>query len=477
MSDPMRLVRSFADTLRRSWNPETADDAWLVNGQLDLLRQSTRWFAYIIPLAGLALTAVVADTVSAVLVGTWLAALTAVCAGGEAWARHVDSQTTSGDIAAARKRAHAYVTITLAVSLIWGAIGVWLWFPQSAELTMFARLTLTATLCALSVFTAVHAASALGPLIFVSFISVARSFFVPNMMNPRLGTLSALFVLLMVGLAIAVYSKNTKLLCLERERRRLIDSLRAAKIESDEARERAVAASMAKSEFLANMSHDLRTPLNAIIGFSDIIKTNAFGSALEKYAEYGSYIHQSGNHLLGLITNVLELAKIEAGRKILQEEIVDVAGQIYDAVQDAKEFAKDASITADVAAHLPLLTGDVRAVRQIIDHLLAHSLKAAPRGEVSVRACVNAAGEMLLSIRDNGEGIALEDQSSFFDRFGRGRHDLAQNQSGLGLSIVKGLIELHGGRVMLRSEQGEGTEITIVFPARRSLPSKDQRVA
>ncbi len=473
----MRFLRSFVDTLQRSWNPQTADDAWLVNAQLDLLRQSTSWFAYILPSAGVALSCIVIGTIHASLIAGWLVVLAAVCAGGEASLRRIDQETANADILSVRKRAHVYVSVVLSISLVWGAIGIWLWVPQSAELTMFARLTLTATLCALSVFTTVHAASAFGPLAFVSFVSIARSFFVPNMMNPRMGLLSLVFVLLMIGLAVAVYTKSTKLLCLERERRRLIDSLRAAKIESDEARERAVAASMAKSEFLANMSHDLRTPLNAIIGFSDIIKSNAFGNATQKYGEYGSYIHQAGNHLLGLITNVLELAKIEAGRKILQEEIVDVGGQIYDAVQDAKETAKTTTITADVAPHLPLLTGDVRAVRQILDHLVANAVKSTPTGDVIVRAFVSGAGEMVISVSDNGEGIALSEQASFFDRFGRGRHDLAQSQSGLGLSIVKGLIELHGGRVMLKSEHGEGTEITIVFPARRSLASKDQRVA
>jgi two-component system cell cycle sensor histidine kinase PleC len=463
--------------MQRSWNPQTADDAWLINAQLDVLRQSTALFAYILPLAGLALSFIVIGTISAGLIAGWLVVLSAVCAGGETLLRRVDKETATADIPSVRRRAHVYVVVVLAVSLVWGAIGIWLWVPQSAELTMFARLTLTATLCALSVLTTVHAASAVGPLAFVSFVSIARSFFVPNMMNPRMGTLSAVFVLLMMGLAIAVYTKNTKLLCSERERRRLIDSLRAAKIESDEARESAVAASMAKSEFLANMSHDLRTPLNAIIGFSDIIKSNAFGNKTEKYAEYGSYIHQSGNHLLGLITNVLELAKIEAGRKILQEEIVDVTGQIYDAVQDAKETAADTAITAEIATRLPLLTGDARAVRQILDHLLGNAMKSAPKGHVRVRAFVTATGEVGFSVADNGEGIALAEQASFFDRFGRGRHDLTQNQSGLGLSIVKGLIELHGGRVSLKSANGEGTEITIVFPARRSLASKDQRVA
>ena len=354
---------------------------------------------------------------------------------------------------------------------------LWGWLPQSAELTMFVRLVLIATLCTLCVFAAVHPGSGLLPILFIGIINGARPYFIPVKLNPNLAHMSVVYGFIMGALAISVYLKTVRTLRLEQERGRLITSLRAAKLESDEAREKAVAASMAKSEFLANMSHDLRTPLNAIIGFSDIIKTKAFGASGEKYSEYGAYIHQSGNHLLGLITNLLELAKIEAGRKILHEEPVDIGSLVSDSVREADEAADKAKIDCTLGHNLPLLQGDVRALRQILDNVIANAVRAAPEGRVHVHAWLSDAGEMSVRVSDNGKGVAPEDQPHFFDRFGRARHDIAHNGAGLGLPIIKGLVELHGGRVTLESKTGEGARITIVFPARRTLRIKDQRVA
>jgi len=260
---------------------------------------------------------------------------------------------------------------------------------------------------------------------------------------------------------------------LENDRADLIDSLRHARDESDGARRRAEAANRAKSEFLANMSHELRTPLNAIIGFSDIIRTRAVGPTHDKYAEYASFINESGNHLLALISGVLELANIEAGRKALNEEDVNIAVAVRDAVEDVRAVARDREVTVEVvqSGAVPKLLADRHAVHEILYQLLSNAVKfTQPDGYVSVGAQISAqSGELALVVADTGIGIDPDEQAQAFDRFGRGKHDVARANAGagLGLPIVKGLAELHGGRVSLLSAPGEGTRITVYFPASR----------
>jgi two-component system cell cycle sensor histidine kinase PleC len=268
---------------------------------------------------------------------------------------------------------------------------------------------------------------------------------------------------------------------LEQDRDLLIASLREAKIEADRAHAEAVAASKAKSEFLANMSHELRTPLNAIIGFSDIVRTRAFGDS-EKYPEYGGFIHQSGHHLLSLISDILDLAKIEAGRKALFAEPIDITGVILDEVclAEEKAIAKGVSVVSVLPRRLPLLNADIHAVRQILNNLLSNAVKyTPPGGGVEVSVVLNAAGEIELCVCDTGTGIAPADQANLFDRLGHGRPDITTSErgSGLGLPIVKGLVNMHGGRINLESVLGQGTRMTVIFPARSTVQTDELRVA
>jgi len=312
-----------------------------------------------------------------------------------------------------------------------------------------------------------HLASVAGALFAISLaiagIELANTYHTGS----PLISLAALYVALMVVQAYFIHIRFEKAWRLEEDREQLIKNLRVA-------HDAAVSASRAKSEFLANMSHELRTPLNAIIGFSDIVRAKTFGESTDKYAEYGGFIHQSGNRLLELIGDILDLARIEAGRKVLQREPVNLDDLIADEMIRQAESAasRGVELTHSRAPRSPVLVGDIQAVRQILDNLVSNAIKFTPKGgRVSIAACDNGKGEIALNVADTGLGIAREEQARIFDRFGAGRPEVttAHRGTGLGLQIVKGLVDMHGGRIELESTLGEGTRITVVFPATSSV--------
>jgi signal transduction histidine kinase len=219
------------------------------------------------------------------------------------------------------------------------------------------------------------------------------------------------------------------------------------------------------------MSHELRTPLNAIIGFSELISTRMFAAAPERNYEYAGLIHSSGHHLLNLINDILDLAKIEAGRLQLDESEIDLAHVIEDAMQLViwKAKGNGAALTAEIAPGLPLVQGDERAIKQMLLNLLSNAVKFTPEGGGVTAFAGSDDGGLFFGVSDTGIGIAAEDQGKVFDSFGQGKHDvaIADKGTGLGLAIVKGLAEAHGGHVTLDSEVGKGTRVTVRLPAAR----------
>jgi two-component system cell cycle sensor histidine kinase PleC len=249
-----------------------------------------------------------------------------------------------------------------------------------------------------------------------------------------------------------------------------------SKAEQDRAA--AVEASRAKSEFLANMSHELRTPLNAILGFSEALTSNRFA---EKREEYAALIHDSGKHLLALVNDLLDLSRIEANKVELRDDEVDMADLIADCVSIVEPGVThaDLRLTTRIQADLPLLIADERALRQVLLNLLSNAIKFSGSGSVvEVFAHLEADGGLCFGVKDEGAGIPESEQARMFERFGQGRHDISQLQkgTGLGLPIVKGLTEAHGGRVTMQSRLGEGTCVTIRLPASRVAP-KSRAVA
>jgi signal transduction histidine kinase len=241
------------------------------------------------------------------------------------------------------------------------------------------------------------------------------------------------------------------------------------------AMERAEAADRAKTLFLTHMSHELRTPLNAVLGFSEIIKEQAFGPVgSSKYQEYAQDIHGSGQHLLALINDILDLAKIESGTSDLDEEDIDIPGLVRSAVKLVQQRAQSGGLVLEVSLgeSLPALRADLRKVRQILINLLANAIRfTEPGGKVEVRAWASPNNGIVFQVIDTGIGIALEDIPKALRMFGQVESDLgrASPGTGLGLSLTKSLAELHGGSLDLQSEVGVGTTVTIRFPAERKI--------
>jgi two-component system, cell cycle sensor histidine kinase PleC len=259
------------------------------------------------------------------------------------------------------------------------------------------------------------------------------------------------------------------------EKDALIGELEQAKANSDEARRRAEEANLAKSRFLATMSHELRTPLNAILGFSEVMKAEIFGPhATPTYREYAGDIHESGQHLLNLINEILDLSRIEAGRYDLNEESVRLAYVVEDCHHLLKLRAKKRglAIREIVEAGLPPVWADERAMRQIVLNLLSNAIKFTPQGgEIRLKLGWTASGGQYVSVADTGPGIPEEEIPTVLASFGQGSLAIktAEQGAGLGLPIVKGLIDLHGGTFALKSRLREGTEVIVTLPASRVM--------
>ncbi len=274
-------------------------------------------------------------------------------------------------------------------------------------------------------------------------------------------------------LAYRLYSTTLATLEARAEKDLLIGELEQAKSVSDEARRRAEAANISKSRFLAQMSHELRTPLNAILGFSEVMKSEVFGEhSVPAYKEYSADIHNSGVHLLGLINEILDLSRIEAGRYELNEESISLAGIVEDCHHLLKLRATNRGITIHEMFEndLPRLWADERAVRQICLNLLSNAIKFTPQGgDIWLKVGWTASGGQYMSVKDTGPGIPEEEIPIVLASFGQGSNSIksAEQGAGLGLPIAKSLVDLHGGSFVLKSKLRIGTEVVVTFPPER----------
>ena len=270
-------------------------------------------------------------------------------------------------------------------------------------------------------------------------------------------------------------STALSMLAFRAEKDALIAELEEEKSISDNARAQAEAANIAKSRFLATMSHELRTPLNAILGFSEVMHTELMGPLNNpNYKDYAGSIHDSGTHLLNLINEILDLSRIEAGKYELVEELVQLADIIDDCWRLLKLRAdgKSQTVTFAIQARAPAVRADARATRQICLNLMSNALKFTPRGgQVVISVISEPDGSQLLAVKDNGPGIPPSEIHKVLQPFGQGSlaQQTAEGGTGLGLPIVKGLIELHGGTFELSSELRKGTTAAVRFPISRVI--------
>jgi two-component system cell cycle sensor histidine kinase PleC len=262
----------------------------------------------------------------------------------------------------------------------------------------------------------------------------------------------------------------------------LAQELERARDEALRKRFEAETANASKTSFLANMSHELRTPLNAILGFSEIIQKECFGPAgSARYVEYATDIHSSGAHLLSLINDLLDVAKIEAGKMDIEPHQLDVR-RTFDGVLKiigARARERQQQLVIRIDPETPVLIADERALKQILLNLVSNAVKFTPEGgRIIVAASRSPQGDFQIMVEDNGPGIARDKLERVFMPFNQvnNRYDRQGGGTGLGLTLVRGLAELHGGFAWIESEAGKGCRAYVVLPIRPSAEEVSTKV-
>jgi signal transduction histidine kinase len=235
----------------------------------------------------------------------------------------------------------------------------------------------------------------------------------------------------------------------------------------------AESANRTKSEFLASMSHELRTPLNAIIGFSDVMRNEMYGPILERYRDYANDIFESGNYLLELINDILDLSKMEARKLELHEEECDLAWAVKVSLRQVEAQARKSHVELIEAINidLPLVRGDSRRLRQVFINLLSNAVKFTPEGGYVRVSARRWRGGLAVAVDDTGIGIAPDQIGKVLEPFGqvKGERSHKHDGTGLGLPIAKHLVELHGGVLTIESRLGQGTTVQVVLPSERLI--------
>ena len=289
------------------------------------------------------------------------------------------------------------------------------------------------------------------------------------------GTLALIGVLGLSSLALAISrlrQKSTQLQLHARTLEHEITQRRQTETELRQAKHAAEAAAVAKSQFLINMGHELRTPMNVILGYAELIRDNIYGEVPEKIRDVVLRVEKNGRHLLGLINEVLDISKMEAGRLTLSlsdysmEEVVQMVSAAVEALATEKHIA----LKVIVAPELPRGWGDESRLKQVVLNLVGNAIKFTDAGEVKVEV-VTSDGTFLVSVADTGPGISSEDQQQIFEEFRQvdSSSTRAKGGTGLGLSIAKRIIELHGGRMWVESNVGKGSTFWFTVPIRVEL--------
>jgi len=373
-----------------------------------------------------------------------------------------------------------FVGAQVGISAAWGLLPWLLWDPGNLANHLFILIAIATTISSLLISRLGSVTLLVCGMVPVVLLTSAR--FAWNG-----GGLDIVFALLTPVYAMHLYVDGRRFIRQLEEDMRLrfqVEDMAAALAKArDEAlakRYEAETANAAKSAFLANMSHELRTPLNAILGFSEIIGQQAMGpNAMERYSDYARDIHHSGAHLLSLINDLLDVAKIEAGKMEIDprpfdpRQVMESIGRIMSSRVAAGKLHFSVSAPPDV----PLLVADERALRQMLLNLASNAVKfTPPGGHVSIACAVPPEGGMEFCVADDGPGIAAEKLARIFQPFNQidNRFDREGGGTGLGLALVRGLAELHGGRAWLESEPGHGTRACLYFPATLAAAPRQQ---
>jgi two-component system cell cycle sensor histidine kinase PleC len=364
-----------------------------------------------------------------------------------------------------------FITIQFAISCAWSIFPWMLWTDGDPANHFFIAGFVGGTLGALAVSRSTHIDMLIASMAPLTAFTVLRFLFGGSVAD----FVIAGFIPL---LTVQLFSDGKRLTYRLDQDSRLRFEVEDLARELEEARDEALrkrfeaeTANASKTAFLANMSHELRTPLNAILGFSEIIAKQVFGDVgSPRYVEYATDIHSSGSHLLSLINDLLDVAKIEAGRMEIEPCELDVRRCFDTALKiiavKARERKQELVIDVDPAA--PPLIADERALKQILINLVSNAVKFTPEGgRIIVLGSRARDGSFQIMVEDNGPGIPREKLDKIFKPFSQvdNRYDRQGGGTGLGLALVRGLAELHGGRAWLESEQGKGCRAFVVLPS------------
>jgi two-component system cell cycle sensor histidine kinase PleC len=463
-------------------NQADRSDTRVLKAQLDLAVRSVRTTRVTSPLWALALAVLCSDrfgmlgdrplAVTLFMPLTVTAAIAVAAAMTAIYQKNM-ARNPEGDLVSWHRR---HCITQLLVSAAWGTMPWLLWESGNAVNHLFLASCAIAVVSALVLARGSNIAMFVCALVPVSLMTTVRFATGDSAIDYIIAIASPLFGLQMWWTGRALVAQ---MLEDARWRFKVEDLARELEETRDEAlkkRFEAETANASKTAFLANMSHELRTPLNAILGFSEIIAQECFGPVgSERYKDYAGDIHSSGAHLLSLINDLLDIAKIEAGRMEISPNPLDARRTFDIALKLAgmKASEKHQILTIDVELSCPPLFADERALRQVLINLVSNAVKFTPEGgRIEVVASAARDGGFQIMVRDNGPGIPSENLDKIFTPFSQvdNRYDRQAGGTGLGLALVRGLTELHGGRAWIESEAGAGCAAFVVLPVMAPMP-------
>jgi two-component system cell cycle sensor histidine kinase PleC len=373
------------------------------------------------------------------------------------------------DVRNVEQARRALTALQAGIGLCWGVVGWALWIEGNAANNCFVVIIMAMALWAMALTRCSVRTVFLSGLSALALPMLVRFATSSGVAAHVLFGLFPLWMWYMVFSGMSARKRVDDMLTARFAHEDLSMELAAARDEAIEKRREAETANASKTAFLANMSHELRTPLNAIIGFSEIITTQALGPHNERYPEYAGDIHASGSHLLNLINEILDVAKIEAGRMEISPRPLNIETALegVERIMAVRAGEKALDITYAVDPDVGEVVADERALRQILLNLLSNAVKFTPAGGAIQVACNRAdEGGAVLSVTDNGPGIPADKLKLLFEPFAQvdNRFDHHHGGTGLGLALVQGLAKLHGGRAWISSTEGVGTSVCVYFP-------------
>jgi two-component system cell cycle sensor histidine kinase PleC len=360
------------------------------------------------------------------------------------------------------------LTLQLLIGLCWGVLSWLLWIEGNGTNNAFVVIIMAMALWAMALTRCAVRSVFLAGLISLAVPLCLRFATSDSVAAHVFFGLFPVWMSYMVFSGFAANKRVDEMLNAQFAHEDLSKELTAARDEAVQKRQEAEAANHSKTSFLANMSHELRTPLNAIIGFSEIIASQAMGPNNERYPEYAGDIHASGTHLLTLINEILDVAKIEAGRMEIVPRPLDIASALeaVERIMAIRAGEKSLAMTYTVDPRLGEIVADERAFRQILLNLLSNAVKFTPAGGRIDVECRAADEGVVVSVADNGPGIPADKLAMLFKPFTQvdNRFDHHHSGTGLGLALVQGLARLHGGNAWIESDEGRGTTSFVHLP-------------